>query len=433
MSDVDLRDKVNDTFTSVFSSHARDLVVYGGAGAGKSWAAAQKLIVKCFKYKKRKVLVIRKYGPSLRHTCFTMVTDILKDYDLYGRVKVNLSEMNITYPNGSMMLFVPVVDSGPGRDPASRLKSFTDVTDMWFEEPTELSFKEWDNARLRMRGSKNDKVYRQRIYTFNPIDKNHWLHSHFFDRPKAALEVKAGTLDRFKYTYRDNRFVDDAYINELKELKDTDPIQFAVYAEGEWGVLGNQIYTNYEVREFEFADINPDIIISGCDFGFESPSAWAAIGVKEKTLYIRREVYQRRLTNSDFIERIQGELSGLGLYAYDIPTYCDAAEPARIEEMERAGLLVYAAEKNVPDGIQTVKGFKMVFHPDCNNAIKEVAGYKLQEDRHGNVLDRPVKFNDHVMDLIRYAIYTYQLQYEGPASDYEPPPYRDEFDDEGEF
>lgn len=37
----------------------------------------------------------------------------------------------------------------------------------------------------------------------------------------------------------------------------------------------------------------------------------------------------------------------------------------------------------------------------------EVNTYKWREDKDGNYLDDPVKFADHLMDALRYAIHTH--------------------------
>jgi phage terminase large subunit len=38
--------------------------------------------------------------------------------------------------------------------------------------------------------------------------------------------------------------------------------------------------------------------------------------------------------------------------------------------------------------------------------LDEVKNYKWKTDHDGNTLDEPVKFRDHLMDAMRYAIYT---------------------------
>ena len=42
------------------------------------------------------------------------------------------------------------------------------------------------------------------------------------------------------------------------------------------------------------------------------------------------------------------------------------------------------------------------------NLIKELQTYSWKSDINGNILEEPVKFNDHLLDALRYAIYTYK-------------------------
>ena len=56
----------------------RTEVYYGGAGSGKSHFIAQKLIYKGLT-SKRKILIIRKVGNSLRDSVFSMFKSVLSD------------------------------------------------------------------------------------------------------------------------------------------------------------------------------------------------------------------------------------------------------------------------------------------------------------------------------------------------------------------
>ena len=90
--------------------------------------------------------------------------------------------------------------------------------------------------------------------------------------------------------------------------------------------------------------------------------------------------------------------------------YADSAEPARIEEITRAGFNVYPAKKEVKNGIDYIKRKKIYIHESCANTIKEIQSYKWKEKKDGEILDEPVKFLDHAMDALRYAVYTHQNQ-----------------------
>lgn len=388
---IDLTDKINLSYAPMFNSHARELVVYGGAGAGKSYAVAQKLILKAIGSPGSNMVVIRKYGPALKLTCWTLVLDLLNRYGI--PYEDNKTELKLKVA-GSTIHFLPVVVTSG--EAAERLKSLTDITDIWIEEATELSLEEYHQVRLRLRGEELENGYRQIVLTFNPIDRNHWIHSYFFEGNRGEHQ---------HYTYKDNRFIEQAYIDELEGLKDIDETLYQIYALGDWGTFGNLIYTRYEIAEFDHPFDWYDDILAGCDFGYENPSALTLIGLKENTAYIIDEVYERKLVNAELVERIQDKQQHYNI----LPTiFCDSAEPARVEEMARAGLQVYPAEKNVADGINAVKSYKLVIHPRCVNTLKEMRGYCRKKDRQGNVLEEPVKANDHTCDALRYALYTYK-------------------------
>src|SRR5450759_5037990 len=136
----DLTEKINPSFWPVFNSHARELVVYGGAGAGKSYALAQKVILKALKYPGSCIIVIRKYRPSLKLTCFKIIRELLTKYGVPHTF--NLSELSIKLGQ-SAIYFLPVVNTTGDEEAADRLKSMTDITDVWIEEATELSREEY--------------------------------------------------------------------------------------------------------------------------------------------------------------------------------------------------------------------------------------------------------------------------------------------------
>jgi len=264
-------------------------------------------------------------------------------------------------------------------------------------------------------------AYAQRIYSFNPVDQNHWLKTKIFDKDQGEWH---------QFTYLDNQFAAAEEIQDLEDLEEQDHNQWMIYAKGEWGVFQNKIYNNYQVREFEIDRNNIDEVISGVDFGFAKPAAWNVLFIKEMTAYIADEIYEKGLTTSELIELIKEKQNEWDIHP---ATYCDNAEPDRIEEMEQEGILVYPAYKAVSPGIDIVQKYKLVIHPRCVNTIKEIQSYKRREDRNGNVLEEPVKFKDHAMDDIRYALATHKKM-TGDEEQYEMhEEYEDEYVSEGKF
>ena len=103
---------------------------------------------------------------------------------------------------------------------------------------------------------------------------------------------------------------------------------------GNWGRLENLIFTNWEVRDIATSYGAYDQVLHGLDFGFNHPSAFLTVGLKDDELYIFDEVYERGLTNNELIKQVN-----IHAIRNHVIT-ADSAEPARIEEFRQAGLLI---------------------------------------------------------------------------------------------
>jgi phage terminase large subunit len=145
-----------------------------------------------------------------------------------------------------------------------------------------------------------------------------------------------------------------------------------------------------------------DETIYGLDFGFNNPTALLEVGIKDQEYYLTQKLYRTKLTNTELIQ----QLEQLKINKSAV-IYADSAEPARIQEILQAGYNIHQAEKNVKDGIDYCKNcvfYTCVENEDLN---KERQSYRWRENKLGQILDEPEKFDDHLMDALRYAVYTY--------------------------
>ena len=142
-------------------------------------------------------------------------------------------------------------------------------------------------------------------------------------------------------------------------------------------------------------------VVYGLDFGFNVPSALVKVMFVEGAAYAQEMLYETRLTTNDLVDR----LKVLNIDPYD-EIFCDAAEPKTIEELARNGFNAKHANKDVTEGIRTVKGTPLYIHQDSVNLLKELKNYRWKTDRNGNKLDSPVKFGDHILDALRYSIFS---------------------------
>lgn len=377
----------NPVYIPYYKDKHRYLILYGGAGSGKSVFAAQKILYRLIKERQHSFLIVRKVAKTLRHSNFSLFLSLINSWKLEKYFKINRTDMTIEFiPNGNKLLFF-------GLDDVEKLKSIAGITGIWIEEASEITQNDFTQLDLRLRGMTWN--YKQIILTFNPISSEHWIKTHFFDakKPKTAI---------LKTTYKDNKFIDREYKEILEKLKDENPTYYKIYALGEWGVLKGLIYTNWEVINDDEFPREYDDEFYGVDFGYNNPSAVVLVRMKDNNCYIKELLYQTGLTNSELIEYLKTNYP----FLKNISGFLDSAEPDRIKDFRKNGFRVYPAKKSVKDGIDEVLSHKLFITKSSFNVIKEIKTYVWQEDKDGKPLDEPVKINDHAMDAIRYAIYS---------------------------
>ncbi|MCD6476579.1 MAG: PBSX family phage terminase large subunit [Candidatus Aenigmarchaeota archaeon] len=370
--------KATKLFEWLSKQKSRIVILLGGAGSSKSYSIAQYLILKAYSENNRRFLITRKTLPSLRLTCLKLILQLLEEYQL--PYEINRSELIITTPTNSELIFKSI-------DQPEKIKS-SEFNYIWIEEATEITLEDFRQLNLRLR--RQPKGINQMFLSFNPIDENHWLKTELIDKLENVVYHKSN--------YKDNPFLSEEYIKQLEDLINQDKNYYRIYTLGEWGVLENIIYQNWETVD-SFPE-SVDEIIYGLDFGYNNETALVKIGIKDDEFFLKEEIYETKLTNEDLIRRLESLKIKETIYA-------DSAEPARIEEIYRAGFDILPSEKSVKDGIDFIKRKKLYITKDSINLIKEIRGYSYKKDKNGNVLEEPVKFRDHLMDAMRYAIYTH--------------------------
>lgn len=373
----------NDLFGKVAKSTSRFVVSYGSAGSGKSVTQAQYEIIKCLQGNE-KVLIIRKFGTTLKDSVVSLVISILNKWGLESIYTHNKSDQHIKFTNGSEMLF-------KGFDDPEKIKSIAGITRVWIEEATELSKDDFNQLNLRVRGRENLQL----TLTFNPVDEEHWIKRHFFDTP----EIRQNTTI-LQTTYRNNKFIDEAYKQQLESYASIDPNYYKIYALGQWGGLTEgRIFQSWEE-----VDLFPEVdgFWFGLDFGFSNdPTAIVKVLKANDRVYLEEVCYRTGLTNSD----IAGLLRDYG-YKGEL-VICDSAEPKSIEELQRLGIKAFGADKrpgSIMAGIDYLRRTKILITKNSSNIRKENKYYQWQQTKDGRFVNTPKDFQNHLIDAIRYGI-----------------------------
>ena len=214
----------------------RYLILYGGAGSGKSVFAVQRFLYRLLTLPLCNILVVRAVAATNRDSTYALFRQVISKWGLSELFSCKDSDLRISCANGNSVIF-------KGLDDTEKLKSITfpkgELTDIWIEEASEVLEEDFNQLDVRLRGK---GAHKQMVLTFNPVSVLHWLKLRFFDRkdPRALV---------LKSTYKDNQFLDEDYKRTLEGYKDTDPYYYSVYCLGEWGVLGQTIFDAQKVSE----------------------------------------------------------------------------------------------------------------------------------------------------------------------------------------
>jgi len=383
---------LNEAYVPSMKNKKRFNLYYGGAGSGKSRFVVKLILILALTYDLN-ILCVRKTYNSHNNSTFKAIRWAIDDLGLTDIYKEKRSPLHYK----SMANKRPYIDF-IGVDDPEKLKSIEGYDLIWVEEATEIDYEDFKQLNLRLRGKGKRKQF---IVSFNPIDANHWLKREFFDRTRKDVDI-------LKTTYKDNRYLDDAYIAELES--EIDDYWKEVYTKGNWGVLADLIFDQNKIKieniSLKWKDY--DQILAGVDWGFSHAMSFSIVGLKQdkgNNIYVLNEIYAKGLTTNEFINQIKAKFPEWR----KLTIYGDCAEPDRIEEFKQAGFMIYPVDKaqgSLKYGIDYLRRKFWIVHPDCSNLQRELKSYKYRKVQ-GVVTSEPVRVNDDAIDSVRYALREY--------------------------
>lgn len=393
------RQVFNPVYLDYLTDETRMQIFFGGASSGKSVFVVGQRVVWDLLQGERNYLIIRNVANTSRNSTFNEVKKIIVAWKINEYFKINKSEMIITCANGAQAMFA-------GLDDVEKLKSITPakgvVTDILVEEATETVEDDLKQLQKRLRGKA--KVKKRMALVFNPIMRNHWIHNtHFkgkFHDGDAFYQDEA--LFILKTTYKDNlSFLEKDDIQALENEKNE--YFYNVYTLGNWGTLGDVIFTNWKVKDLSGMIPHFDNIRNGLDFGYANdPAAYNRIHYdkKKQSLYIFKELHEFGLTNPQLATLIKPIINRERLT-------CDSAEPKSIQELKDHNLNAVGAMKgrdSVNFGIQWLQGNTIIIDKSCQETINEFQVYQWKKTKQGETINTPVDRDNHHIDDIRYGM-----------------------------
>lgn len=391
---------LNSNHLELFQSRDFELAVRGGANAGKTYSIADKLLFQPVVQPgiPLKVVVVRKTLPRLR----TSTLDIIEKRAKLFRMPFNLNQNSMIAQCGKMQWIFTSLNN---KDDWEKIKSMTDIDFIWCNEIPELREIDYEMLLTRIRGGKSS--FAQMVTDFNPIGKTSWVF-------KRLYQKNIGNARKLKYTVLDNPWASEAEVKRLKATGKHNKNFHLIYFKGEWGELEGIIYDwdiACKTREQEEAGlswmeiINPDEVFYGGDFGYSvNPAYLGRIYRKADEFWVEELIYEIGLTNPMLAEKVKAHGADEG------DSYWDSSEPKSIQELNYLGINAKPAQKgpdSVRAGIDFLQSKTIHIIDGSENIVNEQKAYVRKQDKDGNNLIEPVKFNDHAMDGTRYGIFTH--------------------------
>ena len=398
--------KLNKVFKEFNRTKCRYRVAKGSAGSGKSVDIAKDYIMKLSdpKYKGANLLVVRQTEASHKDSTYAELISAINSMGLSSFWTWTVTPLQLTCKTTKNSIIFRGFNDARARE---RVKSITfphgKLTWIWCEEATELQESDVDILDDRLRGElDNPNLYYQMTFSFNPISASHWIKRKYWDYDHPEIF-------RCHSTYKDNRFLDEAYHRRMMMRKEQDPDGYRIYGEGEWGELGGVILTNYVIEELSTDHDRYDSVHYSQDFGFNHANCILEVAFKDDEIFVLREMYEYEKDTAELIQLA-------GQYNFDKKKimYCDSAEPDRIQMWCKAGYKARPVNKGGSTGsvkaqIDYLKQHKIHINACCTNTTKEIQQWKWKKDRTtGLYTDEPVDIFDDAMAALRYSTEPYR-------------------------
>jgi len=256
-------------------------------------------------------------------------------------------------------------------------------------------------SRLSISGS-------QLFATCNPEGPAHWLKKDFIDRHKDL------DLIYWNFTLDDNPALDKAYKENLK--KEYSGMWYARYILGEWAVSHGLVYDSFSNdNTYTIETSNPNYYIMGIDYGTTNPTAAVIIAVTPNQwpqLRVQQEYYYdsavkgRSKTDQEIVDDLKEFIGTKSMSAI----YLDPAAASLKVALRNVDLPVIDAKNDVISGIKVTSKFisnlNLVIHQSCRTLLEQIQTYAWDSKAADRGEDKPLKKLDHIVDALRYAIFS---------------------------
>lgn len=396
----------SDVFWANKNCTADIAINQGGTDSGKTYAIMQLLfIIACTDHEpceNKVITIVSDTIPDSKKGPYRIAQSLKNDPWIDSNIiDWNRTDRVFTFRGGFIMEFVSYVDEQSAKQGKRQYVFFNEAQAIEW-----LIF--WQAAK------------RTRVRTF--IDYNpsarFWAHDNLIGTDPSSNDLSA-TVQLIISDHRHNGFLSEDDHRKTEGIKD--PELWRVYARGMTGNVTGLIYPNWtKIPDELFFSLflnqdGPDKgkpnglpSFGGLDFGYvNDPTAGVKMVRIGESIYIHELCYTPAITpiNTKQIFYSNGFNDGS-------PVYCEH-DPDIVSQLRRLDMLALPARKgpgSIKAGIAKVNEYKIFYTASSVNINNERSRYMWLKDENGKSTNEPIGMWNHLMDAIRYGIYTHFYQ-----------------------
>ncbi len=297
IGDSDNEIQINQKYASLWNPKTRYVLLTGGRGSAKSFAASTWACYNLTNKDKWKILFTR-YTLQTAH--ISIIPEFIEKIDLLNMESaVDATKTVIECPARNSSIIFSGIKTSSGNQTA-KLKSIPGLNAFIVDEAEEFVVEQDFNTiddSIRMPGLPNVVVI-----IMNPQDVEHWIWARWFEKSHRMIEIDGHQIPisthpevtHIHTTYLDNiRHLNPDYIAKIEKLKQENPEAYAHRYLGKWlDKKEGVIYPNW--TEGAFDESLP--YAYGLDFGFyPNPDGMCKVAVDQarKLVYLKEKCMQR--------------------------------------------------------------------------------------------------------------------------------------------
>lgn len=369
-----------DLFWENYNSKKRIRVNQGSTSSGKTWAILDCLLTYACSNKNLVITVVAESVPNLKKGALRDCKSIISSSEWYQQYFTRYNETDRIFycTTGSIIEFLPALDEQSAKAGKRNILFVNEANGINYDIYWQLAIRTIDTPNF-------ESII---FLDYNPSNE-FWVHEKIIGQPDADLIIS---------DHRCNKFLSDEQHARIEGIED--PELWKVYARGRTGRIEGLVYNNWDIVDDTPENYKKRWV--GMDFGFTNdPTSIIDVRLSDGELWIDEICYRTGMTNTDIAKHLkQNNIDR------SISIIADSADPKSIQEIYNMGFNIEGAKKG-PDsinyGIDILKRYKLHITKNSVNVKKELLSYKWAEDKLGSLTGKPVDWNNHALDAIRYV------------------------------